>query len=150
MSEESKIRVIKFYSNAKTPYRVFSNFYPSQVTVDSKTYPTVEHYFQSCKFNDEKHKEKIRTAATPARAKELGRTRATPLRDDWEEIKVDVLYEGLLAKFTQHEDLKKILLDTGNAHLVEDSPTDAFWGCGRSGKGKNVLGFLLMAVRDEI
>ena len=56
----------------------------------------------------------------------------------------------LFAKFTQHEDLKAILLSTGNALLIEASKTDAFWGIGEKGNGKNMLGRLLMQVRDEL
>jgi N-glycosidase YbiA len=53
-------------------------------------------------------------------------------------------------KFTQNEDLKQILLDTKPALLIENSPKDSYWGCGKDGKGQNKLGISLMKVRDEI
>ena len=56
----------------------------------------------------------------------------------------------LFAKFTQHEDLKKILLDTGDKTLIEHTKNDVYWADGGDGSGKNMLGKLLMKVRDEL
>ena len=39
------------------------------------------------------------------------------------------------------------LLETDNAILIEDSKTDSFWGIGKLGRGKNMLGKLLIKVR---
>ena len=64
------------------------------------------------------------------------------------------MYKALVAKFTQHEDLKERLLDTGDSLLVEHTKRDSYWGDGGDGgndtKGKNVLGKLLVRVRNEI
>ena len=57
---------------------------------------------------------------------------------------------ALRAKFTQHENLKKILLDTGDRELIEDSPTDYQWGCGQDGTGQNLLGKALVEIRTEL
>jgi len=57
---------------------------------------------------------------------------------------------ALRAKFTQHEDLKKILLDTGDRELIEDSPVDYQWGCGKDGTGQNLLGKALVEIRQEL
>ncbi|CAG8778813.1 7980_t:CDS:1, partial [Acaulospora morrowiae] len=65
----------------------------------------------------------------------------------------DVMLTALRAKFTQNEDLKEILLGTGDSQLVEASPTDSYWGNARKSdgtEGKNMLGILLMQVRDEL
>jgi len=70
------------------------------------------------------------------------------IRQDWEDIKVDVMRCGLMAKFTQNENLKKLMLSTGDAELIEDSPYDGFWGAANN--GKNMLGKLLMEVRREL
>jgi len=43
-----------------------------------------------------------------------------------------------------------MLLDTRPAYLIENSPSDKYWGCGRDGSGQNKLGVLLMQVRDEL
>jgi hypothetical protein len=56
----------------------------------------------------------------------------------------------LRLKFTQHTDLKALLLGTGDAELVEDSPKDFFWGIGADGSGRNELGKALERVRDEL
>ncbi|KKL76505.1 hypothetical protein LCGC14_2044250, partial [marine sediment metagenome] len=73
-----------------------------------------------------------------------------PLRRDWESIKEGVMYDAIKAKFTQHEDLREILLSTGDAKIIENSPIDKYWGCGKKGTGKNRLGVLLMRLRNEL
>jgi hypothetical protein len=68
--------------------------------------------------------------------------------ENWNDIKVERMLEILRVKFSNPE-LKKKLLNTNNSILIEDSKSDAFWGIGKSGKGKNMLGKLLMKVREE-
>lgn len=94
-------------------------------------------------------KEQIRTAPTPAEAKRLGR--ATPDYDEgrWSAIKEAVMMRTVRAKFTQHKQLQKILLDTGKKLVVEDTPDDPYWGVVK-GKGKNRMGHLLMELREEL
>ena len=121
--------------------------------MDGLTYPTTEHYFQAMKFPArEDHREKIRTAPTPKAAKELGQT-PEGFHPEWAKIKDEVMYKALLAKFTQHPKLRQELDATGSALLVENSRDD-YWGDGLDGgtgeKGKNVLGKLLVRVRDEL
>ena len=60
------------------------------------------------------------------------------------------MYEALRAKFTQHEELKTILLDTADAELVEHTKGDAIWADGGDGSGKNLLGKLLVKLREEL
>jgi ribA/ribD-fused uncharacterized protein len=55
-----------------------------------------------------------------------------------------------MAKFRAHDELKKLLLSTGNEKLVENAPKDAYWGCGRNGNGKNMLGKILMETRKAL
>ena len=80
----------------------------------------------------------------------MGRDRKRPLRPDWEAVKEQVMLEVLRAKFTQHEDLKAVLLGTGDAKLVEHTEKDSYWGDGGDGSGKNRLGLLLMQLREEL
>ena len=97
--------------------------------------------------------DRIHSAATPGSAKKLGGQRKGPckLRPDWEQVKVDLMKDILLAKFEQNEDLKRILLGTGERLLREHTPRDKFWGDGgQKGNGKNMLGKLLMTVREEL
>jgi hypothetical protein len=60
------------------------------------------------------------------------------------------MLEAVRAKFTQHDDLKAILLGTGDAKLVEHTENDSYWGDGGDGSGKNRLGQLLMQLRTEL
>ena len=89
----------------------------------------------------------IRKLATPADAKRLGRQRSRPLRPDWEAVKDDVMRRAVLRKFETHADLRAILLATGDDEIVENSPSDYYWGCGKTGTGQNRLGQILMEVR---
>lgn len=69
------------------------------------------------------------------------------VRSDWERVKEDIMYRGLYHKFTQHQYLFLLLINTRDAILVEDSPHDSYWGNGADGRGKNRLGHLLMDLR---
>ncbi len=74
----------------------------------------------------------------------LGRSR---MRRDWMAVRDDVMRTALMAKFTQHDDLRAVLLGTGAAVLVEHTNNDSYWGDGGDGSGVNRLGLLLMEVR---
>lgn len=141
--------VINFYSTTGE-YGCFSNFSRHSVFLKGKRWPTTEHYFQAQKFAGEPDEEEIRAAAKPMLAASMGRERKRPLRRDWESAKERVMLDALRAKFTQHEELKAVLLGTGDAKLVEHTANDSYWGDGGDGSGKNRLGHLLMQVRDEL
>ena len=72
------------------------------------------------------------------------------MRPDWNEIKDDIMLKALMAKFTQHKDIREILLSTGEAKLIEHTKNDTYWADGGDGRGKNMLGVLLMKVRKEL
>ena len=134
-------------------YAFLSNFYESPFEVDGITYPTVEHFFQAMKSKDVEGRKKIAAAPTPGKAKRLGRT--IELRKDWEEIKDTVMWSGLRHKF-QIPKLREKLLATGNEELIEGNFwCDNTWGnclCAECQDipGRNMLGMLLMKVREEI
>lgn len=140
---------IRFYSVADE-YGDFSNFARFPIRLDGELWPTSEHYFQAQKFKDRAVRKKIRNAKSPMIAARLGRDRAQPLRRDWESVKVEVMRRAVRAKFTQHEELRTLLLETGDAKIVEHTDNDAYWGDGGDGSGKNMLGRLLMEVRAWI
>jgi N-glycosidase YbiA len=142
-------KVINFYST-KDAYGCFSNFSAHPILLKNKIWKTSEHYFQAQKFAGTKHEEEIRLIDSPMVAARKGRDRKRPLRKDWEVVKNDIMREVLRAKFTQHEDLKKILLETGDAELVEHTTNDRYWGDGGDGSGLNMLGKLLMELREEL
>src|SRR5262245_53046548 len=115
--------VIHFYSVADD-HGCFSNFAPYPVRLDGKVWPTTEHYFQAQKFQDATHQEAIRRVKSPMIAARMGRDRKRPLRRDWESVKVEVMRRAVRAKFTQHADLRNVLLGTGDATLVEHTDKD--------------------------
>ncbi|MFY0565754.1 NADAR family protein [Archangium lansingense] len=141
--------VIHFYS-VTDEYGEFSNFAPHPIKLEGKVWPTSEHYFQAQKFVGTPHEEAIRKARTPFIAAELGRDRSKKLRRDWESVKVAVMREALRAKFTQHPELRELLLSTGEAKLVEHTENDDYWGDGGDGRGKNMLGRLLVELREAL
>jgi len=132
------------------PYGVFSNFAKYPIKLKGKIWPTTEHYFQAQKFADTPHEESMRQVKTAAEVAKAGRDRSLPLRQDWEAVKEQVMTEALLAKFTQHPQLKKVLLDTKNAVLVEHTSNDKYWADGGDGTGLNRLGHLLMQLRTTL
>jgi ribA/ribD-fused uncharacterized protein len=127
-----------------------SNFFISPFVIQGKEYPTVEHWFQSQKFSNPELQERVRTAPTAAQAKKVGRTRDASFLENWDSVKETILYEGLKAKFDQNIVLQNLLLKTDSEELIEQSPWDSYWGSGRTGKGKNRMGFLLMKLRSEL
>lgn len=148
-SEESLPEVINFYSQHGY-YGEFSNFAPYPIHLDGKKWKTTEHYFQAQKFKNSKLQAKVRGARTPGLAAAIGRNRSNPLRRDWEKVKIDVMRKAVHAKFTQHQDLRKLLVETGDAIIVEHTKNDKFWGDGGNGHGQNWLGKILMEIREEI
>ena len=141
--------VVNFYS-VGDEFGEFSNFASYPITLDGERWPTSEHYFQAQKFHDEAYRQKIRKANSPMIAARLGRSRKQKLRRDWEAVKVEVMRAAVHAKFTQHDDLRALLLATGNTKLVEHTEKDDYWGDGGDGRGKNMLGRILMQVRASL
>lgn len=145
----NKKESIKFYS-VNAPYGEFSNFALYPIKLKRKTWKTSEHYFQAQKFAGTAHEEKIRKAPSPMKAAELGRTRKVRMRKNWDNMRDNVMYEALQAKFTQHLDLQKLLLETEDKELIEHTENDDYWGDGGDGKGTNRLGKLLMRLREQL
>jgi len=114
-------------------------------------FPTAEHAFHANKCTKLEDVEKFVDPGLSAEdAKKVGRQ--ITLRGDWEEVKRNVMRSVLLKKYEQNADLLDILLKTGSAYLVEHLPEkgDAFWGDDHDGSGQNILGQLLMEVREEL
>src|SRR4051794_22382217 len=130
---------INFY-RVSEPYGEFSNFSPHPFELKSQVWPTSEHYFQAQKFPGTDEEEAIRQAKSPMIAARMGRNREWPLRSDWEDVKEDIMREALRAKFTQHPSLRSLLLNTGDAELIEHTRNDKYWGNGGDGTGQNRLG----------
>ena len=140
---------IYFYST-RDAYGCFSNFSAHGVQLKGKWWPTSEHYFQAQKFAGTEHEEQVRLAKSPKQAAEIGREPTRPLRADWEQVKDDAMREAVRQKFLTHKDIQEVLLSTGDEELIEKTTNDYYWGCGTNGTGKNMLGKILMEVREEI
>ncbi|MDB5043955.1 MAG: hypothetical protein JWQ08_5 [Deinococcus sp.] len=139
----------------------FSNFHPSIFTADGVTYHTAEQYLMARKaecFGDQERLAAILAAPTPDECKRLGRL-VTPYDNAvWEAKRFEVALEMLRLKFGQNPRLRGALLATGDAPLVEASPSDRIWGIGyregdaeanRARWGQNLLGLALERVRAE-
>src|SRR5437899_1494423 len=116
--------VINFY-RVSDEFGCFSNFAPYPVRMEGKVWSTSEHYFQAQKFEDAEHREQIRKTKSPMIAARMGRDRKKPLRRDWESVKVGVMRDVVRGKFTQHDDIRQILLSTGDAKIVEHTENDS-------------------------
>lgn len=143
---------------------VFSQFYGAPFYWDDMLFPTAEHwmmYSKACLFDDQKIAQQILNDPYPGHAKEAGRQVSNFDPSVWDENKLDIVRHGNLLKFTQNSELEDILMDTGDAWLVEASPYDDIWGIGMKEthkdasqpcmwRGQNLLGSVLMGVRDVL
>ena len=130
-------------------YAFLSNFYPCKFTYNGITYENSEAAFQAQKCSSYTDRITFSTLP-PSAAKRLGRK--VPLREDWEQVKEDVMYSIVLAKFTSDETLKSMLLDTGIEELVEGNTWgDTYWGYDLNhNTGENTLGKILMKFREVL
>jgi ribA/ribD-fused uncharacterized protein len=156
---------ILYFGRDRETFGFLSHFHPSPIVLDGETWPTVEHYYQTQKSFDPAYRDAIRASTSPGRAKRLAAPPKAPRRvsaqswfrrhgvlprPDWHEAKLDIMRRADLAKFTQNPALAELLLATGDAELVEDSPTEPFWGIGPDGQGLNWAGRVIMEVREEL
>jgi ribA/ribD-fused uncharacterized protein len=130
------------------PFRFLSNFYEADVLFEGAVYPSVEHAFQAAKTFDEDERQTIRLQMKPGDAKRRGRN--LKLRDDWEDVKIQIMEQLVLDKFVRHEPLRAKLLATGDRQLIEgNNHGDRFWGVS-GGQGENWLGRILVRVRAHL
>ena len=128
-------------------YYFLSNFFTVPVTYEGITYANNEAAFQAAKTLSQKIRQEFANLP-PNEAKKKGR--AVTLRENWDVIKYDIMYNIVLAKFTQNPELKAKLLATGNELLEEGNNWgDKIWGT-VNGVGHNNLGKILMRIRDEL
>lgn len=129
-------------------HRWLSNFYPCKVFLDGEIYDSVENAYQAAKTLDLEKRKEFKTI-TPGQAKRLGKT--LTIREDWDNVKLDVMSELLRQKFKQPL-FYKLLIDTGIHCQLEEGNTwnDTYWGVNlNTGKGENNLGKLIMYIRTE-
>jgi hypothetical protein len=145
---------IRFYRANEKPFGAFSNLYPRALEFDGEVYLTAEHAYQAGKAAKKAVREWVLSAPNPALvAMAAHGLYSWDVVPNWATIKFDRMRGVLFAKYRQHQDLRTLLLSTGEARLVESAKTNnavnRLWG-EVNGKGENMLGKLLMEVRAEL
>ena len=155
--------VVCFHNpNEKNGY--LSNWYPSRFVCGGAAYSSMEQFMMHRKalcFNDERTASLILSSADPAEIKQLGRQVSGYDESTWNGVRQIIVYEGLLAKFSQNGDLLDKLFATNDDVLVECAVKDRIWGIGLSmddhrrfdktlWKGQNLLGYALMMARNAL
>lgn len=141
-----------FFFIREEPHGFLSNFWRNGQVVDDIYYISNELYYQCQKAKEDPVRKWIYNAPSPYLAMVVGHNlrKGKEVRDDWNEsLRIEIMLKGLRAKFTQNPELSDMLLATCDAKLHENNPDDFFWGYA-NGKGKDLLGKLLMQVREEL
>ena len=168
-NKEGKCYFYLHYETKNEPlWYKFSNFWKAPIKIEGSVYPTTETYFQCEKVNPdnlrgkglmEEDIEKCRSKWESMKllnagdAAKRGRQRDTKIDPEWDKGGSErAMHRALTAKFTQHKDLRDLLLSTGSVNIVEDTAQsgDYLWGIGADGTGRNLLGLALMKVRLEL
>lgn len=139
---------LSFYSE-KMPTSWLGNYSNHSIRIHEILWPTVEHFFQASKFREDHHVNSILNLRSPDLVKRYAWKNQGDVRKDWMDVRMNIMKEGLLAKFTQYTELKKALEETRERELIERS-NDPFWGRSLSDSGLNVLGNLLCIIRKEL
>ena len=163
---------IEFYRANEKPYGVFSNLYRREIEVGGITHPTVEHAYQSLKPRDLRVRDWLMSAPAPSLValaahvlppddadptEIMGRTADALLgfhtRPGWSRLRYPWMFACLRAKFEQHDDLRELLLATGESQIIEagriDDDAGRRWGI-VNGRGQNYLGRMLMRTRAQL
>ena len=140
-------------NNFTLKFNLLSNFSQLPILFNGITFRSIEHAYQTMKTDDLEWRQKIIDAPTPGKAKRIGKK--APLRANWDDIKVDIMEHLLRIKFTNPW-FKEFLRKTKPKRLIEGNKWhDNFWGnCScdscKDTPGENMLGKLLMKIREEI
>ena len=153
-----------FFHRPEEPNGYLSNWYLSSFDLDNMHFSSVEQYimYRKCMlFGDETSAKAVLATEDVATQQATGRNASGYINAVWAGARQMVVYRALMAKFTQNDDLRQQLLDTGDAYLVECAGSDQVWACGirlddekrfdaSNWKGSNILGFALMEVREQL
>lgn len=150
------------FGTSLSRYNFLSNFYKTTIKHKNYTYNCAEQFYQHMKcilFEDKQTAEKVMKSSNPAVQKLLGKKVTSFSKYTWDNIKSDVMFDVVYAKFLQNWQLKKMLLATGRKSIME-CKQDRYWGTGidlhqilttdQSNYGKNTLGKILEKVRAKL
>jgi ribA/ribD-fused uncharacterized protein len=135
-----------YFNKPSDKHGFLSNYAAYPVVIDGVTWPTTEHYFHAMKFGIPERIELIKHCSTPLKAAKLAQFWELPR--NWPEVREQIMYNALCAKFNQHVKLKNKLISTGDAVLIYNMD-DNHWGIGQNQTGNNMLGVLLMQLRES-
>lgn len=155
---------VVFFYGVKNVNGEFSNHYVREFKVNGNTFNCVEQYMMAQKaliFRDFETFNKVMNSKDPVEMKHLGREVKNFNAEKWDGVKMKVVKRAVMAKFSQNWDLRELLLQTGDKLIAESNPMDRIWGIGicKSDKdvmnkmeewGENLLGKIMMEVRDEL
>jgi len=143
---------ILFCGQDKREYPWMSNFFMCKIKDEQgRVWRSSEHLYQGMKFIEPVYQEAVRMVLTPKESKIIANNYLRDnIRPDWHDIKIDIMRDVVMRKFTQNESLRDKLLKTGDKVLIEHRASDDFWGSGPDMKGKNWLGVILMETREEL
>ncbi len=164
LSIEGRTVAAVYFHLPDEPYGFLSNWYLSDFVLDGKQFNSNEQYIMYRKaklLGDNATADAILAAKTPAEHQQLGQNAQGFNEKLWHGIRQVVAMRGLYAKFAQNEALRDQLLNTEDAYLVECAYGDLNWACGwhlddperkeiSKWRGKNLLGFALMEVREQL
>lgn len=158
------MREIVCFHNPNEENGYLSNWYLSRFTVRGAGFSSMEQYMmfrKAQRFNDEATAARILATDDVSEIKQLGRLVAGYDDRVWSGVRQIEVYEGLLAKFGQNDQLAACLKETSGAILAECAVKDRIWGIGLSmrdpnrfdqtkWRGQNLLGYALMLVREKL
>jgi hypothetical protein len=141
--------IIEFYKSNEE-FGCFSNFSLYKVIYENEEWQTAEHCYQANKFTNALHRNSIKNQQTPKESAIIGRSRAELLRKDWDFVRIIKMYNIVKNKVSQNPIVYITLLSTKDKPIYEVSPKDEFWGLGKNGNGKNILGQIFCSIRNDI
>lgn len=141
--------VVGFYERE---FFVFSNFSSFQVDWKGRRWATSEHAYQAAHFFETAPElvEEIYHSRSAHYAYKLAKANGHLAPKNWEDVKVDIMYDICWHKMHQNPYVYAKLLMTEQEYIVEDSNKDGFWGWGADRQGRNELGKIWMRLRDQI
>ena len=142
-------KAVYFYTPT---FYAFDNFSAFAIQLWGQMFPTAEHAYQWKKFNFSNSATAglILEARSARDTKVISNAHADEVSPEWNDVKLIFMEEILSAKISQHGKVSALLAETKSKDIIENSPTDLYWGIGADGTGQNQLGKLWMKLRDEL